>query len=447
MVRFLKYASVVIGGLLLFYVFRAYISPVPWAWDTATICARSESAALCTNSYLGLFWVYFLATILFIGIALKTGNLLRTLLVMVLFGYLGMLAQDRVISELSHVQTYSYEVFIFSFYYWCAASVTCLVACFLWPNAAVRIVRYTAIGTILCAVLFAFEGRGSVEHINPLLGGLLVEFKLEYLKAGFLWKLASVLALSAVVFFPFRLFSLWIIDGAWKWRHAARTSVLVIAGFVGIGVLPLVSVPAGMVLHQYDIRVAKEFVNAIVPKLQAYYDEHEEYPSDLFAVMEKYEKAPRLLDIYEYFTFGTKGGYYLSRPQKYCFIVPDTSIDAGYLSLTSARKWRYSHPGKALEDEFEAICDENMDDVHEELVAGHLGLPDTDDPIAYLGSVVGEVRQPAMTQAATPRLEEALHDLGHKDPDIYKVRERPELGKVDPKALLEQLKQQPLRTD
>lgn len=431
-------------------VFAAYtwLLPAPWPHMLTWACGDVVGSEVCRATFTWYFWLYAGFCLGYMWLAIKTSELLRPTLLLVLALGLFVAVQPFTFHELNQIQTYSYEVFIVGFYNWMAWMAMAFAACLMWPKQQVHILRGMAALTLVMTAVFAFKGRGSTEHINPIAGGLLVERSLAMAKEGMLIRLCLAILAAGIVVVPLRMIAQWVARG--KVDLSVGKRQLKLTGlFLGVALLPVLSLPVGIWLNGRDVQEARAYVNTFVPALEAYHKEHKEYPDVLGKIGAKLEDVPRLLAIYDYIAYGTKGGFYLARPEKFCFIFPNPGQDFGYWSLTSMRPWRLSKPEGSLEESYETVCDEDQEDVQQALIAGHLGIPDANDPLTALGVEAGE-RFPMkrQTQAVTPRLQQAIDELGYKDPSIYYQPPAPPAGSVvTPESLLEELKKQPLRTD
>ncbi|MCB2081702.1 MAG: hypothetical protein KDD76_03630, partial [Rickettsiales bacterium] len=120
-----------------------------------------------------------------------------------------------------------------------------------------------------------------------------------------------------------------------------------------------------------------------LPKLQAFAVKNDNaYPPTLeHSVEEEGITLPRLLRLFDFLAYNQHGAYYISRPEKYCFLVYNPgAVDYGYYSLTSERGWKF-HPyaGKSLEEIYLEYCDEPQ--TFKQRIKKHLGLQeDPNDP-------------------------------------------------------------------
>jgi len=320
--------------------------------------------------------------------------------------------------EISDVRTYGYEFFITSFYFWLALLTIFAVAAMLFYKTSVRLAEVFFIFSVLASIFFAIYGRGGIEHIAPIMGGLLTDFSWRGLWLSNLFKGLLVIALFGGTYFILTNLFNWIKDGQ-KWQISLRDIPETCIIFVIIGLLPLFSIPAGVFLNEKDLEEAKSFVENLEPQIEKYHQDNGQYPSDIKEFVENKE-PPRLIDIYEYLAFGAKGSYYFSREEKYCFIILSPGKDFGFYSITSARKWQFTpYQGKSLEQEYTSVCDENDGGMYETMLAQRLGLPKPGDPVAKAGLALGSVLRPALTPAVTGKLQEELDKLGEKDPSIF----------------------------
>jgi len=354
-------------------------------------------------------------------------------------------ARSYTAKELGAVQTYSYELYIIVFYGWCAVMAILTAAGFLIPKHSKKVLILSLALSLLITLVAAFVGRGSVEHITPILGGLMAGFSGTLLWEGVLVKLLAIIMSCTVVYMSVAGLVFWVRDGKFpkqRLKHAFKYSVISLI----IALLPVLSVPAGEALHGKDVIEAKNYIHKLVPRMKEYYDEHDEYPKRLEEVVDVSEDKPRLIRIYDYLA-RIPGAYYLSRPQKYCFVVFDSSRNHGYHSMTSDNdKWEFADESRDMGEVYLDICGESGITSHEGMIAGHLGLPDPDDPVAAVGLMVDDVVRPALTQEATPILEGELHRLGRKDPSIYGDQQPDDSQRyISPDELRDQIYKAPLR--
>ncbi len=322
-------------------------------------------------------------------------------------------------NNLSDFRTYSYETLLIGFYIWAAFLLVFALALLIYPVHFRKILFKTGIFSLVGFLLLTLEGRGSVEQLDLLVGGLLVERTWEMWTRSLTSDLLVIFAIGLVCWpFIYTCFA-WIRDGnftAVAWKNSVKTfcALILILGVV------MLSIPVGMMVNKSDINEAEAFIDQIVPQLKRYYEKNGEYPRDLRAlpgVMDK--ESPRLLKIFDYLANGYKGAYYFSRPQKFCFIFQDQGKDRAYYSLTNEREWRASHAWANLEEHHTKICDEGGPNSHESLIAGHLGVSDFDNPLEELALEADAVIRPAISQQATLQLKEKIEDFGAKDPSIY----------------------------
>lgn len=321
--------------------------------------------------------------------------------------------------HMSDFRTYSYEALLTGYYICMSAVLTLGLTLLLYPCKFKTITKLLTGVSFISLLFLTFEGRGSVEQLDLLIGGIIVESSWE------MWQrsvTSQILPLTAIIFaiFPFLfMISGWVSDGSLSLAGAKHTLKVAIC-FYGLFGATFLSIPFGSQLNAADIRTAQNYIEKIVPHLTAYYEKHAEFPRDLKQLAPELTNAPpRMLRIYEYLANDYRGAYYYSRPEKYCFIFKNQNEKADFYSLTNERGWQSSHSWQSLENNFAEICDDGGDASHQNLIAGHLGLSDFDNPLDELALEAGVPLIPAVTQRATPHLEREIEILGIRDPSIY----------------------------
>ncbi len=385
------------------------------------VCVFSSSVDLCTHFYLTFYTLYLVISIL-LGIAVyRSKEFLRPVALAIILCVLCVASENFTLSEISDFRTYGYEPFIIGFYIWLSTLVTLMIGAYLYPN---RFKMWFTLGIgmlVFGIVFFALTGRGSIEHIMPYVGGLYKEYSWDAAKVGKLIYILPFVMATGIIMPLFYFIYHWIITGKiGSFRVLYSLKVMIV--FVSIILLSGSSIYIGEMLNRADIQQAKEFVDKAIVRVEAFYQEKKQYPSDIFEVIDPEVNIPRLLRRYDFLAENTKGGFFLSRPQKFCFLFQDPGRLFGYYSITSDRKWRFSHEGKNLANEFRSVCDEGDGDMFssESLVAGHLGVDDGNIDIREMAmELEGQEMQAPVTEKATYELQQQLYELGQTDPSIY----------------------------
>ncbi len=324
-----------------------------------------------------------------------------------------------ITSHIADVRTYSYELFITAFYTWMTLCLVLLLIAVLFPPIRRAAVIVALLFTAIATVLFTLEGRGSVEHITPLLGGLFADVSFYTIRLSALFSVWMMLTVGALAIALIWLASQWVRSGHVTVQPVLQTGKYVLIA-IAISSLSLLSIPFGNRLNQSDVAHAKGFIETFVPKLEGYYSTYGQYPKNLDRFLESITSVPRLIDIFEYLAHEHEGSYYLSRPQKYCFVFLDPGRKFGYHAYTSdTKKWQYFSPLQSLENEYLNVCGDDGPTSHEAILADHLGLKGLHDPLGRLGAEVGMVTPPPGTRQSTQRLKNELQSLGRQEPSIY----------------------------
>lgn len=395
---------------LIFFLFKQQSGGVGAA------CVESETKSLCLWFNHFYLFVYALVLISAAVAIYFLQSLWRSLLLSLSAVFSIYTAQSYTAGELSDIRTYGYELFIISFYLWVPAVFIFAVAALLFAENRKNIIKTALVFTVVLTLIFIFSGRGSTEHIIPITGGLLYSFSVDSLWLSNIVKLCVAIALILPVYYTIEFARNWVKEGKFFLKGKADKARVILI-FIWISFIPFISVPFGVLLNKYDIKQSKKFIEEIIPLVEKYKKENNEYPK-IIADIAKNKPSPRLIDIYEYLTYGTKGGYYFSRPEKYCFVIFNPGKDFGYFSVTSERGWKFFNNKSSLEEEYVSVCDEN-ESTYEGLIASRLGLPDQNDPIAKMGVEIDSVIRPARTPSAAGKLQELIDKAGEKDPSIY----------------------------
>lgn len=413
MKRVLGFSSIFvwIAGVMAIYLGK--IAEVP------DYCADGDTEQICRDFFYLYFSLYALFLISYAFFVYVYGALWRFTIIL-LFALPALFqAQNFTALELSAIQVHSYEPFKILFYLWAIFLFIFFLASALFERKRKLLTKIFLLVTIICSIFFAFNGRGSAEHITPIIGGLLAEISLENFQLAEIPEFIFILAIMAFIAATGKTLKYWITHGVFRFRQGEE--VLKTSGYyMLIALIPILSIPPGVILNKSDVSEAKQFIDSITPKVKDYYEKNKEYPKLITQVIEKETKVPRLIANYEYLVFNEKGAYYLSRPEKYCFIFQDPGKDFGYYSITSDRaEWKFFSETSSLDEQYLSICGEDGPGSHEGLVAGHLGLPSPDDPVSEINlKVLDKVNRPAITPKESEELEKVLEEMGKQDPSI-----------------------------
>lgn len=320
---------------------------------------------------------------------------------------------------LNDFRTYSYEILISFFFFWFALILTIFIASMMFDKTYKKLLNFALLVTISSIVVLTLEGRGSVEHINLLIGGLLHESTWEMYKKSSTLSMLYFMIVATIIWSIIYLIANWVKDGKFYFS-SIKHNVKMFLVFILFISLTLISIPAGEYLNKLDIKDSEKFIAEIIEKVDVYYSKKGEYPRDLRQLEGvSLEDPPRLLDIFEYLANGYKGAYYFSRPQKFCFVFQNPGKDLGYRSITNERKWRFTSTSSSVEDELFSICDDGGPRSHQNLIAGHLGVSEFSNPLDEMALELNQDVRSRQSKLSTENLEKEINKLGAKDPTIY----------------------------
>ncbi len=411
-------SAVFLGGVAWLLNYQFMLLPL--------MCDADAQPHFCQLAKLhySLFWGLYSAIIGLAGLRLiwhwRTG--VGTLLAAAIAIYVIKDLQIESLYRLMDSRSFGYETFIISFYFWLALLVWLFLLAMAHRPLRRSAMWITGLSGLCMIALFAITGRGAVEHIYPLFGGLPGGFSWEHVWQSILLR-TGILGLAAASLTALLTF-------AWQWVKtgaAEKESVIcpLVTGLVLICLMQLaqLSYPVGMIFHARDVASAKEFIDALVPEVEAIRDETGQYPMEISELLQGREE-PRLIASFTYMSDHVPGAYYFSRAEKYCFIFQDPGMEVGYHTLTGERGWRKDVSNRPLSEMFRSLCDEKDQD-SESLVAGQLGLYGKDDPVARLGAEVDGIEKRASTPTVAGALKGRMSELGAMDPSIYGEEEAP----------------------
>ncbi len=305
-----------------------------------------------------------------------------TLSLAILAGAVLFQAQNLAVQTVGDIRTFGYQKFIILFHLWLALALIAEAALMLFSNRGKGILRVFFAITIVCSFAFVLYGRGSAEHVTAILGGLPygISWRSAWMSQEaqvWVWIMAIFLGLALIIGT-----AQWVRAGDLKhdyMRRVARNTLALLA----MTLVPLLSIPPGLWLNERDVQEAKSFINRLVPKLQdfAHANDGAYPPTLLHSVMEREMKQPLLLALFDFLAYETKGAYYVSRPQKFCFLIYNPGgTDFGYHSMTSEHGWKFTpYDGRSLEEIYAELCDDPIG--FQERITRHLGLgADPNDP-------------------------------------------------------------------
>lgn len=317
------------------------------------------------------------------SIALYMNSRILPTLLLAIFAFVVMLAaQNTAIETLSDIRTFGYQKFVILFLLWSALLLIFETTILLFQESAKRISWIFMVATCAFSIAFIFYGRGSAEHVGALLGGLLQDISWQALWLSQLvqvWVYALMIVGVAVLV---TIAVQWVKWGNINYASMKKVTRHMALLFV-ISIIPLLSVPPGLWVSWRDVEHAKTFINRLVPKLQdfAHANDGAFPPTLLHSVMASGTKQPLLLDRFDFLAYETRGAYYVSRPEKYCFLIHNPGgRNFGYYSMTSERGWKFfPYDGRSLEEIYTELCDDPLG--FQERIMRHLGLvTDPHDP-------------------------------------------------------------------
>ena len=385
-------------------------------------CSKDDPLNLCRVVPLLYFWIFAIMAAMYGIMVAFLGNPLR--FAIVAFVGIASFAWAFIYSaqELSDARTYGYEKFLIIFYLWVAALFTLFISSIVFPERRKAIATFSIIGTILATYFFAFFGRGSIEQIYPLVGGLFEGISWETLVASKLFLLIAAM-LASVLSYAFGIGMLdWVEKGKFFHQNLYSRAVKPAFLFMAIASVSLLSLPPGSSLNKEDVESAKGFIENLKVRLEDFRQQKKQYPKLLSEAFPDGwpDNTPLLIDRYEYLSLGFKGAYYFSRPDKYCMVFQDTGKDFGYHSVTSNRDWKQFKVAESIEKQFESVCDEEGPTSHEPLIAQYLGLGNPDDPMNAIRDVpgLGDIKRIAHTPSVSGQIEAEVMKMSEKDPSL-----------------------------
>lgn len=283
------------------------------------------------------------------------------------------------------IRFFGFRAYVTMVQYWASFMLCMQLWLVLYPDYRKVSRKLYLIATLLITIGLVVLGRGSVYQFNTLIGGLFLEVSYRALDYSFLWGQWIELTVLAVVYALIMVFVAFIKKGSPKVDVVDRVlkpTALVMGG----SAITLISLLPGHWMAERDIEDAQHFVDKLIPSVEQFYEEEEEYPLSIVGgIVPLEEKLPFLLDRFEVLARpkagGLKGGYYLSRPNKFCFMLQDMGITPGYYSITNeSNGWKYfEYDGRPLESFFWEVCgDPTPVDI---MVQEEFGI-DLDDPTA-----------------------------------------------------------------
>jgi hypothetical protein len=332
---------------------------------------------------------------------------------------------DSIMIQLSKPDSYGIDWFIITFNLWTWLFINIYLLSLIFWGWRVKFLYLNFFVTIVFTYLFIITGRGTIEHAFTLIGETMFDVNLITILQSSVVYIIGAIFLLTIIYGLLAVAGYWIKTGLLEGKIFFRnfkvflTSILIIF-------LIYISYPFGLMLNKLDVKEAKSFINEISKFTQKYYYENGEYPMEIGSYLEnKSSETPWILKRNEYFSHGIKGTYYLSRPQKYCFIFQNPGSTPGYYTLTSMRGWRHNASVEAIEDVFVRYCDE-VGESHENLISQHIGLTGPDDFIGRMANEFNIPYIPATSKKASRKLHEKITEFGEENPEIYRYYRDPD---------------------
>lgn len=331
---------------------------------------------------------------------------------------LAFITVDYILKQLSDVANFGNDWFVISFYLWCFVAIAAFLKAIFFCRGKLYTLIFLAT-TIIATVIFAYTGRGTIEHITPIIGGLLAEVTFDYLSLSFVAKLIAAFFAIGLGAWILIFVCKWVKTGELKSYGLGRIAALTLA-FSLISLISVASLPFGEKFNEKDLREAETFIDEITKSVTKYKLENGEYPKTISPLLVINDNYPKLLARHDYLSYGATGAYYFSRKDKYCFVFQNPARKLGYHSKTSSRnKWRFSSYKGSLEEEYINVCDEQMAG-SDNIIGGSLGLTDPYSEIEEMAAQVGaETQKPAISLKASQALKDVINEYGKEDPTIF----------------------------
>ena len=293
---------------------------------------------------------------------------------------------DYAIKQIQSPIKFGIEWFVLSYYLWCLAIVSLFIMNVLFYKNTKRLLIANMLLAIIFTAVLAYTGRGNIEQITPLLGGLLAKFSWKFLWLSDNFKLLCLLFCLAFLYGFCSVISSWIKTGEAKFGIILKPVKLFFVYVIFI-LIPITSIPIGEYFNKADISSAKNFIDKVKTDVDKYYYENGEYPKFIEKMLPS-GASPNILARHEYFTAGIRGTYYFSREDKYCFLFQNPTRKFGYYSITSERGWRFSRDTRDYGESFIALCDESNKS-SDSIISNHLGIESEDEMVNRIAADVG----------------------------------------------------------
>jgi hypothetical protein len=332
---------------------------------------------------------------------------------------------DYSVKQIQNPVVFGIEWFVLLYYLWCFILTLIFLLNLYFPKSFKKTLFSAIILTLIFTFLFAYKGRGNVEQITILIGGLLAEFSISYLLLSSSAKFIIGLFLVTIIFSLVETIAVWIKTGDAKFKNFL-TSLKIFSAYLIIIILPAISIPIGEYFNKQDVKDAKEFIDNVKIKADKFYFENGEYPKFIEDMLPS-EKSPRILARHEYFTQGIRGTYYFSREDKYCFLFQNPNRKFGYYSITSERGWRFSRDNRDYASSFIALCDESNKSA-DSLISNHLGVESEDEMVNRIAADIGAASPNILplTPVTSQKLKEKMGDESLEE-NSQKTEQKPEV--------------------
>ncbi len=391
------------------------------------ICGGDGSLRyICTLS-IGFTLIY--AAIAFISalvaVVIKRANALKYILFVILSVLACFYFTDIAMKRLQDPLRFGIEWFTILYYFWCFIISCLLILVLSYRNRTIGLFVAAAIITLIFTAVFAWTGRGNVEHITPLAGGLFRSFSFGFLWLADSFRLFCLMTIFWVIWSLFAILINWMRTGNTGLREILNTARILPVILI-IMAIPVLSIPAGEHFNRKDVAEAKSYIEEAKKKADRYFYENGEYPKFIEEMLP--EGNPRLLQRHEFFTYGVRGTYYFSHEKKYCFLFQNPTRKFGYYSITSDRDWRYNKERGGYDDVFTSLCDESMQ-TYDDLIAGHLGVRKDSSAVDRLIDEVGlSKNQPLsapISKRASELLQQKIEEESKNNPGIKGLLKQP----------------------
>ncbi len=372
--------------LLFFYINQIFsLGHIPMPSE---VCGGDETMIPICFSAVSFATIYGLLAIIFSAVILfknyrKNFIYIPSFIISILLTFF---LADYSIKQIQSPIKFGIEWFVLSYYLWCFVIISLFIINVLFYKNTKRLLIANIQLAIIFTAVLAYTGRGNIEQITLLLGGLLAKFSWKFLWLSDNFKLLCLLFCLAFLYGFCSVISSWIKTGEAKFGIILKPVKLFFVYIIFI-LIPITSIPIGEYFNKADISSAKNFIDKVKTDVDKYYYENGEYPKFIEKMLPS-AASPNILARHEYFTAGIRGTYYFSREDKYCFLFQNPTRKFGYYSITSERGWRFSRDTRDYGESFVALCDESNKS-SDSLISNHLGIESEDEMVNRIAADVG----------------------------------------------------------